>query len=395
MSDQDDIQQQPDSDFLEDEGVEPAQLVEELEENGFRPDSLFQVHVPVYEGPMDLLLYVVRQRSIDLIELPVGQVAQDFLDYVRSNPALDLDGAGEVLLVAAILVRMKVRALLPREEDEELEDLDAIVARDEELEEAYREIVAAARELARSEEVQRDYFPRGNAAGQIEIDPAEQLLKNITLVTLAEAFRDLQNRVDKTPVHQLAMFTLTIEDMSTMLLSRLRHKDGLGFAEIAERLNERLEVVVAFLAILELIRYRRIRIIQDELFGEIWVMRGPHFDAETDAEMRDVDTVEDRARRDKIDEESRVEMESFEAQQREKQEAREARRAALEAEKALKGGDGGGEESKQAEPLVGAEDMADNTLDDESEFQVPQNPEDFEDRDSDETDERDNIEDDR
>ncbi len=358
MSDQDDIQQE-DGDFPEEDGVEPAQLVMEQDENGFRPDSLFQVHVPVYEGPMDLLLYVVRQRSIDLIELPVGKVAQDFLDYVRSNPALDLDSAGEVLLVAAILVRMKIRALLPREEEDELEDLDAIVARDEELEEAYREIVAAARQLARSEEVQRDYFPRGNAAALVEVDPTQQLLKNVTLITLAEAFRELQSRVDTTPVHQLAMFTLSVEEMSAVLLGRLRRRERLGFADIAERLNERLEVIVAFLAILELIRYRRIRIIQEEPFGEIWVLRGLRFDVETDAEMRDEDTPEDRVRHERIDAESRAEMEAFEAEQRAKQEVREARRAAREAEKAAQSieeeHNAGGERGEEEDTTLGSD----------------------------------------
>ena len=394
MNDQDEIQQQPEN-TPEEEGVETANLVEQEDENGFRDDSLFHVHVPVYEGPMDLLLYVVRQRSIDLIELPVGQVAQDFLDYVRANPTLDLDSAGEVLLVAAILIRMKVRALLPRDEDEEAEDLDAIVARDEELEEAYREIVAAARQLAESEEVQRDYFPRGNAAALVEIDPAEQLLKNVTLVTLAEAFRELQNRVDKTPVHQLAMFTLTIADMSSMLLTRLRQRDRLGFADIAEHLKERLEVVVAFLAILELIRYRRIKITQDELFGEIWVMRGPRFEADTDAEMHDDETEEDRQRRGKIEEESRVEMEAFEAEQRAKQEAREARRAALDAEKAEQGDEmavEGTDDAFDGEDEHFSLEGSDSESEDLSEEQRPLDPAMYEDseEDVDETDEPDN-----
>jgi segregation and condensation protein A len=280
-------EQTVESNVDEDEAVEAATLVEEQEENGLRSESIFNVDVPIYEGPMDLLLFVVRQRQVDLIELPLALIAQDFLEYARTTDSLDLDSAGEVLLVAAILVRMKVRALLPREEEEEVEDPEAVAARDEELEEAYREIVAAARKLAENEQEQRDYFPRGSAAGMVELDKTEELFKKVTVVNLAEAFRDLQSRMEKTPVHQLAMFTLTVDDMSRLVLKRLRESSRISFAEIAEHLTERIEVVVAFLAILELIRYQRVQITQERLFGEIWVLPGRRFDAEENDELRD------------------------------------------------------------------------------------------------------------
>lgn len=271
----------------EDEGVEPASVVEGDEDIGDRHKSIFSVDVPLYEGPMDLLLFVVRQRQVDLIELPLALIAQDFLEYTRANPELDLDSAGEVLLVAAILVRMKVRALLPREEEEEVEDPEAVAARDEELEEAYREIVAAARKLGESEQEQRDYFPRGNAAAMVEVDKTEELFKRVTVVNLAEAFRDLQQRMEKTPVHQLAMFTLTVHDMSKLVLKRIREDRRISFTELGDHLSERIEVVVAFLAILELIRYQRVKITQDRLFGEIWIIPGPRLDEPENDEMRD------------------------------------------------------------------------------------------------------------
>jgi len=352
VSEQDDIQQELESEFEEDEGLEEAHLVDEPDGNGLRPESIFKVEVPVYEGPMDLLLFVVRQRQVDLIELPVGRVAQDFLEYVRANRGLDLDSAGEVLLVAAILIRMKVRALLPREEEEELEDPEAIAARDEELVEAYREIVAAARELARSEEVQRDYFPRGNAAAIVEIDPTEQLLKNVSLVTLAEAFRDLQTRMEKAPVHQLAMFTLTVDDMSGIILGHMRREEKISFSHVAELLTERIEVVVAFLAILVLIRYRRVRITQDEMFGEIWLMKGKRFETPTDGDMEDIDSDEDRRNREEMVKANQAEMERFEEERRKRDEERQARR---EAKLAAEAGDDE-EEDSEADEGEGVDD---------------------------------------
>lgn len=238
--------------------------------------SLFTVDVPVYEGPMDLLLFVVRQRQVDLLELPLSGIANDFLDYARAVERLDLDLAGEVIFIASLLLRMKVRALLPREEEEAVEEPED-VTRDEDLEEVYREIVAAARQLAQNEEKQRDHFPRGDAAGRVQVDETGEMLRDVSLVNLAEAFREVTRRMDSTPVHQLALFKISVEDQSRIILDALAKRDRIGFEELIEGLSERIEVVVTFLSVLELIRYGRIRITQEQLFGTIWILRGPQF----------------------------------------------------------------------------------------------------------------------
>ncbi len=241
-------------------------------------ENIFSIDVPVYEGPMDLLLFVVRQRQIDLMELPLSRIAKDFLEYSKNRPDLDLDSAGEIILTASVLLRMKVKSLLPNEVEEEIEDPESIRLRDEELEEVYREIVAAARKLAQGEEIQRKHFKRGNAAGIEEVDKTEEMLSDMSLVHLAEAFRQVTNRLDSTPIHQLALFKVTVEDMSKMIIGFLEDRVKVQFIEVISALKERIEVVIAFLAMLELIRYSRIRIRQDELFGDIWITRGPKFD---------------------------------------------------------------------------------------------------------------------
>ena len=250
-------------------------------------ESIFTVSVPVYEGPMDLLLFVVRQRQVDLVELPLAQIAKDFLEYARTVEKLDLDTAGEVLFIASLLLRMKVRQLLPKEEEEEIPDAETLAEMDEELEEIYREIVAAARELARGEEVQRNHFPRGDAAVTVELNETEEMLRDLSVVTLAEAFRDVTKRMDSTPIHQLALFKVSVDDQSRILLAALKQKKRISFEELTARFTERLEAVVTFLAMLELIRYSRIRIRQDRLFGTIWIMAGPKFDTPPTAEMED------------------------------------------------------------------------------------------------------------
>lgn len=251
------------------------------------PEALFTVAAPVYEGPIDLLLHVVRQREVDLLELPLSQIAKDFLEYARTVEELDLDTAGEVIYIAAVLLRMKVRALLPVEEEEELPDAEALAEMDEQLEEIYREIVAAARQLARGEEQQRNHFPRGDAGVTVELNETEEMLRDLSVVSLAEAFRDVTRRMEQAPIHQLALFKVSVEDQSRILIAALKQRKRIAFHEIAERFTERLEAVVAFLAMLELIRYSRIKIRQDRLFGTIWIMRGPKFDIPPTAELED------------------------------------------------------------------------------------------------------------
>ena len=248
--------------------------------------GIFSVGVPVYEGPMDLLLYVVRQHQIDLLELPLAQVAKDFLEYTKLAENLDLDSAGEIIFIASILLRMKVRSLLPSEDAEEIEDPEAVAARDEELEEIYREIVSAARKLAEGEETQRKHFKRGNAARLVQLDETEEMLRDLSIVNLASAFRDISQKLESTPIHQLALFKVSVADQSKIILSALRSRKKIAFKEIVSHFRERLEAVVAFLAMLELIRYSRIRIKQDELFDTIWITRGPKFEEapETEAE---------------------------------------------------------------------------------------------------------------
>jgi len=267
---------------------EEIEVVSVLEEEG-KKNGLFKIEIPVYEGPIDLLLYVVRQREVDLTELPLARIARDFLEYAKTSKDLDLDAAGEIIFTAAVLLRMKVRFLLPTEESEEIEDLENVAERDEELEEIYREIVSAARKLALGEEQQRNHFRRGEAAGMVEINETKEMLKDLSIVNLAEAFRDITSQMDSTPIHQLALFKVSVADQSKIILASLRNRKKIAFKEIVKHLRERIEAVVAFLAMLELIRFSRIRIKQDKLFDTIWIIRGPKYSEEYEFSPGDED----------------------------------------------------------------------------------------------------------
>lgn len=241
-------------------------------------EERFKVKVPVYEGPMDLLLHVVRQHHLELTEIPLAQITNAFLEHSILSENLDLDSAGETLYVTSLLIRMKVKALLPKEDEDEGDDLERTRARDEELEEVYREIVLAARQLAKGEAEQRKHFKRGDAAAKVEVDKTEAMLRDVGIVDLAEAFNALSKKLDKSPRQQLALFKVSVEDQSKRILSLLADRPRVGFNELASSMRDRLEAVVTFLSILELIRYGRVRVTQDQLFGEIWILRGLRYE---------------------------------------------------------------------------------------------------------------------
>ncbi|MBD3166617.1 hypothetical protein GF324_08460 [bacterium] len=251
--------------------------------------QIYTVTTPVYEGPMDLLLHIIREHEIELNEISLSEIARRFLQYARQVHNLDLDLAGEVLYIATAILRMKARSLLAlgrHEEEDEIEEPD--LERSDELDEIYREIVAAARKLAEGESEQREHFTRGASAEFSRLAPAEEALKDISLVQLAQAFRKVSNRLAEADTRQLRLFEVTIEDQQLLILDALRERVRVGFLELARDFTQRVEVVIAFLALLELLKSRKVAVRQDNLFEEVWIYRGPQY-AESELEREEED----------------------------------------------------------------------------------------------------------
>ncbi len=248
-------------------------------------EESYQIKIPVYEGPMDLLVHVMRQHEVEPYEIPLAEIALAFLEYARAIGELDLDMAGEYLSLATLIMRYKMRKILPSSEPvAEQDDNENGEDRSEELEEIYREIVAAARILASGEEVQRQHFPRGNAAEVVAVDETAEVLKDVDIIQLAEAFREVSRRLEAAPVQQLALFSTSIEEQSKALLYALTIRERISFLEFVDRFDSRLEAIVAFLALLNLLRRQKITIRQDNLFDEIWIYQGTKFDEDEETD---------------------------------------------------------------------------------------------------------------
>lgn len=190
---------------------------------------------------------------------------------------LDLEVAGEFILMAATLIQIKVRMLLPRSEEEGEEEEDPRAELVQRLLE-YKRFKEVAESLIEIETHQRRLFPRSffgwvkKYQGKEKISNTE-FLKDVALFDLLSAFKTVMDNMPKITAHEVRTIGVTIEDQITFILDWIKEKERIGFREIMDQMKERVIIIVTFMAILELIRTHQIRIQQASIFGEIWILR--------------------------------------------------------------------------------------------------------------------------
>lgn len=251
----------------------------------FLQSQSYKVRLDQFEGPLDLLLFFIKRDELDIYDIPITQITQEFLEYLHLMQALDLEIAGEFIVVAAELCQIKVRMLLPREEREdgtEEEDPRADLVR-RLLE--YRRFKEMAEELQVMSEEQRkvyfrQYFKQDDKTSNVEQEE-ENLLKNVTIFHLMNAFRRAMERAPKIKrSHDVEMIPVTVEEQSEIILSSLSLRGELNFSELfSEYLSAsdiddlttavRVRIAVTFLAILDLVRNRLVALRQHDVFDEI------------------------------------------------------------------------------------------------------------------------------
>ena len=234
------------------------------------------VQVEEFEGPLDLLLHLVRSREIDLARLPVRTITDQYLTYLERLEFRDLDRAGEFLVMAATLIYLKSKLLLPVPEAEEDELLD------EEGEEMRRELEERLRQYARFKELGQWLEAREAEAAlrfyrmssALPQPGGEILVEEVSLHDIMEAYRAFLGRLLKAePLREVEREPLSVVERMGEILEILRHTWFLLFSSLIGTGPARAEVVVTLLALLELIRLQEIRARQAELFGEIVVER--------------------------------------------------------------------------------------------------------------------------
>lgn len=234
----------------------------------------YQVKLDIFEGPLDLLLYLIKKNEVDIYDIPIALITAQYLEYLDVMKELNLDIAGEFLVMAATLIKIKSQMLLPPVEGEG-EDDAAADPRTELMEHLleYQRYKEAAHQLVSRELLEKDIFTRPKTeepgAEQIEGD----VLIEANLFDLIDALRKVMARKDLPEnVMGVAVEKISVRDKIISILQQLKETPQLVFQSLFDPLVTKYEIIVAFLAVLELIRLRAIKVYQIQPYGEIRII---------------------------------------------------------------------------------------------------------------------------
>lgn len=227
------------------------------------------VEIDRFQGPLDLLLHLIRTQDIEIFDIPIAKITDQFLQAIRGLEATDLDGAGEFLEMAATLIHIKSQMLLPRPSEDEDEDPRAELVRRLLEYEQIREITSRLR----SAEAERS---RRFGKGYVPLRPKKSL-QDVPLETtwdeVFEAALEVEMPVPQDRTHSVTTRTVTMEEKAVLILDALKRKTRVEFARLLDGFKERSHGVMTFLAGLELTRRRLLFLRQTRPFAELWIYR--------------------------------------------------------------------------------------------------------------------------
>lgn len=230
------------------------------------------VRTEAFEGPLDLLLHLIKKNELDIYNIPIAEISRQYLDYLDVMRELNLDVAGEFLVMAATLIQIKSHMLLPQAvdpmEEEQGEDPRAELVRRLLEYDRYRE---ASSLLIAREVLDRDVFARTFPSEELEVFPSDEALPIVEMFELVDAFRRILAKVPIESFHEVGSENISIADRISDILEYLQGKEAVDFEELFVGSNSREFIVASFLAVLELCRLRMIRLLQFENYGRILV----------------------------------------------------------------------------------------------------------------------------
>jgi segregation and condensation protein A len=231
------------------------------------------VRTEAFEGPLDLLLHLIRKNEVDIYNIPIAEISRQYLDYLDVMRELNLDIAGEFLVMASTLIQIKSQMLLPNpvdgEGDEEQgEDPRAELVRRLLEYEKYRQ---AARDLSARHLLDRDVFARTFPSPELEELPPEESFAEVEMFELVDAFRRILAKAPKESFHEVGSENISIADRISDILDYLQGKELVTFEELFLGNLTREFIVATFLALLELCRLKMIKLTQVESYGDIWI----------------------------------------------------------------------------------------------------------------------------
>ena len=237
----------------------------ELPDDLYIPPDALKVFLDTFEGPLDLLLYLIRRQNLDILNIPISRITKQYVSYIDMMSELKLELAAEYLLMAALLAEIKSRMLLPRQPDVEDEEDDPRAFLIRKLQE-YECIKKAAEDIEILPRYERDVFDTLVDVSNVDV---EHQLPDIELKEMLLAFQDVLVRVEQLSHHTITKEPLSVRERMASILEKLNRPDSLPFTSLFTTAEGKGGVVVSFLAILELSKEGYLDIIQAEFFGEI------------------------------------------------------------------------------------------------------------------------------
>lgn len=247
--------------------VVDGEPVTQLPQDLYIPPYALQVFLEAFEGPLDLLLYLIRRQNLDILNIPIAEITRQYVEYIELMKDMQLELAGEYLLMAAMLAEIKSRMLLPRpvvEEDDEADPRAELVRRLQE----YERFKKAADDISTLPRLERDVFVAKVEAPERKVSSE---LPDVTLKELLLAFHDVLKRAELYSKLHLVREPLSVRQRMSEILARLNTNAFCGFADLFDPAEGRMGVAVTFIAILELLRESMIEVAQSKAFAPLHV----------------------------------------------------------------------------------------------------------------------------
>ena len=238
----------------------------------------FEIKLPLFEGPFDLMLFFIERDELDIYDIPISKITQDFLDYIHQLEKMEIEVASEFILFAATLMKIKSKMLLPRPElNEHGEEIDPREELIRHLLE-YKKYKSVISDLANMEELRMSKEKRGNIAAELKslskADDVEAEMQDLDLYKLLKVFQKVMSkyasRTDETK-HTVIQYPYTIEQQKDFVLEKISFKDRVPFSDFISYKPDKIFVIYTFLAILELLQLSMVTITIGDGFNNFWV----------------------------------------------------------------------------------------------------------------------------
>lgn len=235
---------------------------------------MYKIKLDQFEGPLDLLLFFIKRDELNIYDIPISKITKEFLDYVNLIKMLDLEIAGDFILMASTLMHIKVRMLLPREIDERGEEIDPRADLVQALIE-YKRYKEVAEEMAFFESHQRKLNYRGNYSADEKESPPEYdiLLKNVTVFDLAKAFKRAIEGIKEPPVHEIQRPSISIDEQIQFIIDTVEKDGRIHFLSLISQMREKIRIVITFIALLELAKMQKISIEESPQFNDFVLLK--------------------------------------------------------------------------------------------------------------------------